>query len=396
MREERYDVVVVGAGPGGSIAARTAAESGLNVLLIEKNQEIGVPVRCAEGVSKRVGDFVRLPKECIATEAAGARIFSPDGTCVELSEKTTQRRLAEVGYVLERKLFDKYLARLAADSGVEVRVKTQAVSVLRNGSFVKGVVTKDAFGDTEIFADVVIAADGVESKIGRLAGLETRIKPADLEVCAQFYMTGVDVDEDFSEFYLGNSIAPGGYAWVFPKGERSANVGVGIEAARSKNGARALDYLKAFVRRKFPKGRVLGKIFGAVPVSGPIKSVADGIILVGDAARQADPLTGGGILNAIEAGRIAGEVVAEAFERKDFSKDSLREYEERCKELNESLMKMYKARLLVSRFSDKELNRLARSLEGVKFGELNARELLKELIKRNPRLLTSLAKLFLS
>lgn len=394
MREERYDVVVVGAGPGGSTAAKVAAEHGLDVLLIEKNQEIGVPVRCAEGVSKRVENFVSLPRECIATEAAGARIFSPDGTCVELSEKTARGKLAEVGYVLERKLFDKYLARLAADSGVEVRVKTQAISILKDGSSVKGIVVRDVSDDAKIFADVVIAADGVESKIGRMAGLETRIKPADLEVCAQFYMTGIDVEEDFSEFYLGNKIAPGGYAWVFPKGERSANVGVGIEASRSRDGARALDYLKAFVRRKFPEGRVLSHVYGAVPVSGPIKSVADGIILVGDAARQTDPLTGGGILNAMEAGKIAGEVVAEAFERKDFSESSLREYEERCKELNERLTRMYRARLLVSKFSDKELNRLARSLEGVRFEELNARELLRELIKRNPRLLMSLAKLF--
>ncbi|MHC1579841.1 MAG: NAD(P)/FAD-dependent oxidoreductase [Candidatus Alkanophagales archaeon] len=395
MREERYDVVVVGAGPGGSTAARVAAEHGLDVLLIERNQEIGVPVRCAEGVSKRVRDFVSLPEECIAAEASGARIFSPDGTCVELSEKTARRGLAEVGYVLERKLFDKYLARLAADRGVEVRVKTQAVSVLKDGNSVRGVVVRDISGEAKIFADIVIAADGVESRIGRMAGLETRIKPADLEVCAQFYMTGIDVEEDISEFYLGNRIAPGGYAWVFPKGERSANVGVGIEAARSKDGARALDYLKAFVRKKFPEGRVLSHVYGAVPVSGPIKSVADGIILVGDAARQTDPLTGGGILNAMEAGKIAGEVAAEAFKRKDFSEASLREYEVRCRELNERLMKMYRARLLISKLGDEELNALAHSLEGVKFEELNARELLKELIKRNPRLLMSLAKLFL-
>ncbi len=116
MKEEAYDVVVVGAGPAGSMTAKTAAERGLDVLLIERNPVIGVPVKCAEGVSREVERFVDIDPRCICTTFKGNITYGPDGTQVILSVADEE----VTGYVLDRQFFDKFLALEAARAGAEL------------------------------------------------------------------------------------------------------------------------------------------------------------------------------------------------------------------------------------------------------------------------------------
>jgi len=393
MREERYDVVVVGAGPAGSVTAKTAAEHGLDVLLIERNQEIGVPVKCAEGVSKEIEKFVAPNKKWICAEVKGANIYGPDGTKVVMSGEN----MDEVGYVLERRIFDRFLASEAARAGAEVRLKTEAYGIIEEDGYAKGIYARAMGEDTRIYAHVVVGADGVESKVGRWAGINTRLQPSNISVCAEFLMCDIDLNKDYSEFFLGSEVAPKGYAWVFPKGEDCANVGLGIGGDMSDEKHRAVDYLKAFVRNKFPDGKTVAEMYGAVPLSGPIyESVADGLVLVGDAARQVNPLTGGGILYAIHAGEIAGDVIAKAMQEKDFSKKRLMEYENRWRSaFGKRLETGLKAKDFFFKLSDEDLNTLAHSLAGVKIKELSTGALLMELVKRNPKMLLGLAKMVL-
>jgi digeranylgeranylglycerophospholipid reductase len=389
MKEERYDVAVVGAGPAGSVTAKTAAEHGLDVLLIERNQEIGVPVKCAEGVSKEIEKFVAPDKKWISAEVKGANIYGPDGTKVVMAGD----KMEEVGYVLERRLFDKFLASEAARAGADVRVKTEAYGIIKENGYAKGVYARSMSGDTRIFAQVVVGADGVESMVGRWAGINTRLPPHNICVGAEYLMCNIEPDENFSEFYLGSEIAPKGYVWVFPKGGNCANVGIGIGGDASGENHRAIDYLNAFVRSKFPNGKIMAEMYGAVPLSGPQdENVSDGLILVGDAARQVNPLTGGGIIYAMQAGEIAGNVIAEAVQEEDFSKLKLSEYDRRWKrEFGKRLETGLKARQFLFNLSDEDLNTLARSLEGVKINELTLWALLMALIKRNPKILFKLA-----
>jgi digeranylgeranylglycerophospholipid reductase len=390
MKEERYDVAVVGAGPAGSQTAKTVAEHGLDVLLIERNLEIGAPVKCAEGVSKDIEKFVAPDKRWISAEVKGANIYGPDGTKVVMSDD----RMEEVGYVLERRLFDKFLASEAARAGAEVRVKTEAYGIIKENGRAKGVYARSMGEDTRIFAHVVVGADGVESMVGRWTGINTRLPPHNICVGAEYLMCNIEPNENFSEFYLGNEIAPKGYAWVFPKGGDCANVGIGIGGDTSEEKHRAIDYLNAFVRDTFPDGKIMGEMYGAVPLSGPQdENVSDGLILVGDAARQVNPLTGGGIIYAMQAGEIAGDVIAEAVQEKDFSKLKLSEYDRRWKrEFGKRLETGLKAREFLFNLSDEDLNTLARSLEGVKINALTSWALLMALIKRNPKMLFKLAK----
>ncbi|MEM3811622.1 MAG: NAD(P)/FAD-dependent oxidoreductase, partial [Thermoplasmata archaeon] len=160
MKEYNYDVLVIGAGPGGSTAARFAAEKGLKVLLIEKRPDIGSPVRCGEGISKswlpEVG--ITPQKSWISNEVLGARIFPPnEATHIELSAEKAGN---EVGYIIERDKFDKYLAALAGEAGAEIWVKSPALELLKENKKVVGAIVRK-FGEKVIVrAKIIIGADG--------------------------------------------------------------------------------------------------------------------------------------------------------------------------------------------------------------------------------------------
>ena len=336
MKDE-YDVIVVGAGPGGSIAARTAAE-GCDVLLIEKRQEIGSPVRCGEAVYKRdLLKFKQPDKKWIAGEVKCARIYAPDGTMIELSGEAIGIEGAFY-YVVERKIFDRELAKDAARAGAHVMVRTRATGIIEQDGMVKGVKINRLGEEFEVRSKIVIGADGVESQVGRWAGINTTLKLTEIGSCAQYLMTNVDKPEDTVDIYFG-SAAPGGWAWAFPKGNRTANIGLGMGASSLKL-KRPIDYLNEFVSKNFPGGQPLELVMGGLPVSGELKTiVSSGLMLVGDAAHHCDPLTGGGIINAMAGGRIAGEVASKAVSQNDGSIKALKEYETRWRN---SYGKIYK------------------------------------------------------
>ena len=390
--KSRYDVIIVGAGPAGSITAKTCAEGGLDVLLIEKRQEIGDPVRCAEGVGKdALIKHIAPDKRWIAAEVKGSRIIAPDGTQILMSGDAAMK---DVGYTLERKVFDRVLAQKAAMAGAEVMVKTRATGLLRNNGGVSGIKAMFMGETRDIRADIVIGADGVESKVGRWGGIDTSLKPSDIETCAQFLVSNFDPGE-YSEFYMGENFAPSGYVWIFPKGGYTANVGVGILGSKSGN-TRAITLLQKFVETYIPEGKIVEMVVGGVPVSGPIKqTIADGLMLVGDAARQSDPLTGGGITNAMDAGKIAGEVCIKAKEKGDYSTRTLKEYEDRWRAtIGKELSRSLKVKNLLIRLTDEQLNQLAHSLDGIDASTLELSKLLAVLFKRNPKILLELRSLF--
>ena len=394
--KDGYDVLVIGAGPAGSIAAKTAAEKGLDVLLIEKRQEIGDPVRCAEGVSKEyLKKHVEIDKRWICADLKASHIYAPDGTRIEMAEEISG---GEVGYVLERKVFDRALAEHAAKAGAEVRVKTRATGLIIEDDFVKGARLMHLGKEYDVRAKIVIGADGIESKVGRWAGIDTSLKPSDIETCTQYLVTGVDIDQDHCDFYVGNEIAPGGYLWIFPKGEGKANIGIGLLGSRTgKFKPRPVDYLNRFLEMKFPDARIIEMVFGGVPVSGSIeKTSANGLMLIGDAARQADPITGGGILNAMDAGKLAGEAAYAAISAGDVSLQKLEElYEKRWRETigHEIDMSLVVKNCFIN-LSDENLNSLAHSLRDVKFERMNLFDLLQALFKANKKLLWDLRVLF--
>ncbi len=389
----KYDAVVVGSGPAGTVTARFAAESGAKVLIIERRSEVGVPVLCGEGISKNVDDYKVLEgRRWIANNMDGARIFSPDGTKVTLAAEMAGN---ETGYVLYRDIFDQELARGAVRAGADLMLNTRAVDLIKENGKIKGVKAKHFDEEIEIQTDVVVGADGVESKVGRWGGIKTTLKPKDLETCAQYTLTGIDIDRAYCDFYLGKKIAPGGYVWVFPKGNDVANVGIGILASLSTPGL-ATKLLDKFINShpELKKGEPVRFLAGAVSVCEPYESVRDNLLLVGDAARQVDPITGGGLMASIEAGKIAGETIGKAVEKQKFDKDMLSIYEKAVEDaFYKKLKRNYMVKEIMLGFEDKTLNMLADSLKNVKFDEVSTLGLVKALVSKHPSLLVKLRPL---
>ncbi|MCD6157184.1 MAG: NAD(P)/FAD-dependent oxidoreductase [Euryarchaeota archaeon] len=394
MFKEKYDVVVIGAGPAGSSAAYEAAKRGLKVLLIEKRAEVGSPIRCAEGVGKEgLEDLGIKPKsEWIANEVKGARIYAPSGDYITLEASMAG---SEVGYVLHRDKFDQYLAKMAVDAGSELYTRAMAIGLKREDSEI--VVRIRHFGNLyEVRTPIVIGADGFESLVGEWAGIRTRLDPKDINVTFEYRITGAKFDPNYTEFYIGNEVAPGGYVWIFPKSEKEANVGIGVLLSRVDSEKKRPKYLLDKFLKEHPKyrGKIIAVISGAVSVSRPLEpSYTDNVMLVGDAARMIDPLTGGGIIHAIISGRAAGETAAKAIEKGDYSNRSLKEYEARWKpKIYEKLLRNYLAKEIFVKVSDDVFNKIVDALKDYDFSRINTYELLKAIGEKYPEVVEELSQ----
>jgi len=389
----KYDVVVVGSGPAGAITSRFVAESGAKVLVIERRAEVGVPVLCGEGISRKVDEYNVLEgKKWIAGSMDGARIFSPDGTMVTLAADIAG---AETGYVLDRDIFDKELMRGAIKKGAKLMLNTKATELLKDDDKIKGIKATQFEEEIEIEADIVVGADGVDSKVGKWAGINTTLKPYDLESCAQYTLSNIDVNAGYCDFYLGKQIAPGGYVWVFPKGKDIANVGIGVLSSLHEAGM-AKKLLDKFISEKpeLKKGEPLRFITGAAPVAQPVETVRDNLLLVGDAARHVDPITGGGLTASIEGGMYAGETISKAIKNQQFDQETLMEYENKWKEtIGKKLKRNYMVKEIMLDFEDKTLNMLADSLKDYKFEDISTLSLVKALVAKHPTLLMKLSPL---
>ena len=386
---DRYDIIVVGGGPSGSMAARSAAESGASVLLLEKDREIGIPVRCAEGVGELgLKSVVDVDPKWITKEIIGATFYSPSGHVVRI-------KTDEVGYVLNRKLFDYDLAQRAAAKGAEIITRAYVHDLLHEDGYVSGVRVKHLGKEYSIKAKVVIGADGVESRVGRWAGLKTKTSMRDMETCAQFTAANIDLDDNYCHFYFSRRIAPGGYLWVFPKGNGMANVGLGISgefaAVRSP-----YDYLNEFFQQHFPQAAILTTVVGGVPCAPPLQEmVADGLMLVGDAAHQANPVSGGGIVTGMLAGKIAGQVAAEAIAKGDTGKNQLKKYVKQWLKAGGQKNKLfYNIKKYVYNLTDEDLDQLAEILNDMPEEKRTILTLFKKALVKKPSLIMDAIKVF--
>ncbi len=379
-----YDVVVVGAGPAGSIAARRAAEGGLSVLLIEKRQEIGAPVRCAEAIGADLSrPFIEPDPRWIDATVNTFTIHNALGVGVKVPP-------AEPTLVVNRKVFDFQLALLASRAGAEVRTSTAATGLVIEDGAVCG-VRVESLGQAEtIRARLVVAADGTESQVARWAGLKTVPPLADYYLGIEFLLAGLGgkVDPHGCEYHLNHALAPGGYLWVFPKGEDTANVGLVITADRADQKC-ALEFLEQFVAQRFPGASRLAVIAGGIPITGALKKmVADGLVVVGDAAHQADPLTAGGICLGMIAADMAMSVAVPAVQDGDVSAGRLERYAELWQQrFGKMHAALFKIRKMLCRMDQGRIDELVRVASELPLDRMSLGQIMLSLLKNDPLLL---------
>ncbi len=387
-----YDVVVVGSGPAGSMTALYAAKNGASVLILERDREVGIPVRCAEGISARgLEKFFQPDERWIAQKIDGAKLYAPNGqSCIMNAGAVGD------GYVLERRLFDAFICEEAAKNGADILTKADVHDLLFINDKLAGVKFTHHGEENQVKANIIVGADGPESRVGKLAGIDTTLKLEDIEPGVQYLLTDIDLEDKLTHFYFGNEIAPGGYVWAFPKGRNMANVGIGIRPDRA-NGKNAQQYLDGFIEKNFPHSRPLAFIAGAVPTAQTLPEITrDNLMLVGDAARQVNPVTGGGLSNILVAGSIAGTVAADAVKKDDFSNKILKKYYRQwMKEKGNHQKVHYKLKQVFFDFSDDELNEIVGLLHDIPQEKLTLFQLFKTAVRNKPSLVKELIKIYL-
>jgi digeranylgeranylglycerophospholipid reductase len=387
------DVLVVGAGPAGAVAAWEAklAAPGLDVVLLERDRAVGAPVRCAEGVGDAGLREFASPEsaEWVARKITRVVFWAPDDTEVQVAER-------DVGWVLDRTRFDAYLAARAVSEGVELLVGTEAAAMEPTGDGRWLVHTRGGRGEGAYRARMVIGADGVEAMVGRWAGLDTRVPARDMESCAQYVVQGIPFDPSAIYLQFGDRIAPGGYAWLFPKGECVANVGLGVVALKS-DGRSARQYLDDWVGRRWPQGARTGYTVGGVIVHTTVKQTyTDGVLLAGDTAHMINPLSGGGIVNAMKAGRLAGRTAAEAIVAGDTAASRLAAYHTAWMDLlGDDHLKYYRIKQALEDLDDSFFNGLARTVNGIPREKRTLGRVFAHALVKHPQLIPVAARFFI-
>jgi len=386
---DKYDIIVVGGGPAGSTAAKWAAMSGVAVALFEKDREIGIPVRCAEATAMDdLKKYVEVDENWFATIIDRVRFISPAGIPVEV-------HLPIKGVVLIRRIFDSDLAIQAASAGAEIFTKAYVQSVEFNPRDYAKVRVKYIGEERIVKARIVIAADGIESRIARFAGIRTQSALQDVESCVQILAGNIQLPPNRIDIYVSERWAPGGYVWVFPKSSRSANIGLGVIGNKIKTES-PLQLLNKFLKEIYPDVVPVATIAGGVPVACSLKTIArDGLLIVGDAARQTNPVSGGGILAALCSGKLAGEIAGQAIHKNDPTISTLKEYQLAWdKTVGKEYRRFYRIKEWIQTLPDEYFDEMANWLTKFKPDEVTLTKIFKLAVKNKPSLLLDVIKVF--
>ncbi len=361
----KFDVIVVGAGTGGCLTAKTIAEAGLKVCMIDRKekQNIGDKV-CGDAIGKHHFDNLGIVHPSGAEldqTIKGIKVYSPD-----METEVNVQGEGVHGYLINRLLFGQRLINEAKAAGAILIDSTVVTEPILKNGYVVGVKTKDLKTDknSEILAKVVVDASGysavLRKRLPAEMGIEKEVKDEDVEICYREIreLSEPIVDPGFCKIYLDLQRVPGGYYWIFPKSATTVNVGLGVAMTKGFPNPKDL-YNELILSLPLFKGsRVLTGGGGLVPTRKPISPmVANGIIIIGDAACQVNPIHGGGIGSSMMGGVKAAEIIIEALKKDDVSRETLWSY-------TGIFMKEYGAkqagldifRMLLQRLSNEEMN----------------------------------------
>ena len=334
---EKYDAIVVGAGTAGCLAAKTIAEKGLKVCLIEKKptEEIGEKV-CGDALGEHHLKFLGLEKPTggeLEAKIDGIKIYSPDeNTIFTIADKDF------IGYLLNRRLFGQWILKKATDEGAILQDNMNFRSPIIEKNAVVGISAKNMKTSkvTEMRSKVVVDATGyfgmVRKQLPIEMGIDREIANQDVEACYREIRQLKQETENtrYCEIYLNQKASPGGYIWIFPKGGARVNVGLGICMRGNYPNPKEQLYNTAFKKQIFDDSLVLTAGSWFDPVRRPLDNmVSNGIMLVGDAASLVNPIHGGGIGPSMLSGYFAGQQIVEALNKGEPTKEALWGYNKR-------------------------------------------------------------------
>ncbi|KYK29760.1 hypothetical protein AYK20_00050 [Thermoplasmatales archaeon SG8-52-1] len=383
-----YDAVIVGGGPIGSYIAGKISEKKFNIALLEKNKEIGIPMKCAGLITPRVFDFLDISKESIIkNKIKGAIIHSPSGKILKIGGDKVH------ALAIDRSLFDKEINKKAKEKGVEIFLENKLFSAQRNDNFIEIKTSKNNYFKCKL----LIGADGPYSKVRSTFNF-----PSPKE-----YLRGIgadiintNLDPDFVEIFLGNNIAPGFFAWIIPTDKTGTKARIGLCIRKEAPNSPKFYFLK-FLNNKLASNfisniKIISQFGGDIPFGALKRTYDSNILLAGDSAAQVKPTSGGGIYTGLLCAKHCSNVSIEALKKDNFSSQNLKIYHKSWSaEIGRELNLGMKFRKIFNHFSDKYFDKYIEKFQNPKINEIISKygdidypsKLIKPMLKKTPSLL---------
>jgi digeranylgeranylglycerophospholipid reductase len=383
-----YDIVIIGAGPAGLRAGMAICEQNdkLSLLLVDKTIPWDKPAACAEGVGRLGFEKALDPDPAWIRQVISTACFhSPDGTSVAYTDQNK-------GYIIDRALMQRDLAkRLKENFGIDSAFNNK-VQHIAPPEFGKRKVCFE--NGSYISAQLIIDASGPVSCFGKNENIAW--KPYDLEPAYFALVKNVSFSPEAVHLYVGQRIAPGGYAWLFPRSNDMANIGV-VVGNKFRKGANLQELLASFLKNHFPSAKVIRYFAGPIPCGYHRSIIAvPGFIKAGDAASTINPISRAGIAEALLSGALAGsyalKMLGATTERK--MKSLCQNYEkEWFKERGSRHQKLAKAKNELALIPDEDYNRAAHALAQIPQEELTMSKIFRTSLSRFPRLVWTMRHL---
>ena len=383
---KHIDVAIIGGGPIGGYVGKEIAKKGFKVTIFEEHPKIGMPLSCAGLVSSRVVEIIKNPKNIIQNEISGAHIYSPTG------EKTSIGGDRIHAYVINRSQFDLELISSAIKNGATLSLENKVINAQKKNNTIQ-LQTVERRKKKQIITKLIIGADGPHSLIRKIFHF-----PQPLEYLRGIgaEVTNVNLDPSFVELLLGTRFAPGFFAWIIPTNTQGSTARVGLCIPNDFQHSLKQTFLNLLAVKELKTAKISKYLGGTIPL-GPLKQTVDSnIMLVGDAAAQVKPTSGGGLFPGLLCAKICATVAVEALEKEDLTRQFLQRYHKQwVKEIGRELALGMKFRSVFKHLDDKQLDKYLLKINNektrrtiCKYGDIDyPSKLGLPILKNNPSLL---------
>jgi len=355
---DEYDIAVAGGGPVGCFVAERLASNGRHVAVFEEHSTIGEPVHCAGLVTQRVFDISKCSRTRITqNKIYGAIIHSPSGSTLTIGGDGVH------GLVINRKKFDKNIAQKTQKAGVNLSVEHKIVSVKKQENHITLTIQQNEQTLT-VQCNILIGADGPHSSIRKIFGFPN---PIEMLQGIGAELSDTTLDPRFVHIFVGHSIAPDFFAWIIPTNIHGTTARIGL-CIKKQNNYPLQHYFSALLQQPLLQGTTVMKRFGGTIPLGPLKkTVDDHVMLVGDAAAQVKPTSGGGIYSGLLCATQCAIVAEEAVQYQQFDREFLKQYHRRwTNEIGRELSLGMRFRKIFTSLTDEQLNKYLEKLNNKK------------------------------
>jgi len=386
--QKKYDVAVVGGGPIGGNFAERIAEKNYTVAIFEQKKQIGMPLNCAGLVTPRVFDFVDFSENLVVqNRIKGANIHSPSGYTLTIGGDKVH------AFVIDRIKFDQEIIKNSKKNGAEIFLGNKILSAQKHEQHIELLTSQK----TEVSCKLLIGADGPYSKIRDIFSLP---RPTEFLRGMGAEITGTSLDPDFVEIFVGNKTAPGFFAWIIPTNEKGTKARIGLCITQDSTYS-PKHYFSNFFKNKHTSQyleniEITKHIGGVVPLGALRKTCTSNMMLVGDAAAQVKPTSGGGIYTGLLCAKYCSSVAIGALQKNDFSLQFLKKYHKLWSaDIGVELNRGMKFRKIFKTLSDKQMDKYITKFQNPKITEIITKygdidrpsKLVKPLLKKVPSLL---------